>query len=63
MSKGPRIRDMLMDCVEPESPITAKTLPDCEHTLLFLYIDRGSFVNWNATCTAMGGEEQESWIL
>ena len=63
MSKGPMIRDMLIDCVDPESPITANTLPDCEHTLVFLCIDRGSFVNWNATCTAMGGEEHESCIL
>ena len=56
------IRDMLMVCVDPESPITANTLPDCEHTLLLLY-KGGAFVNWKATCTAMGVEAHESWIL
>ena len=62
MSKGPMIRDMLMVCVDPESPITVNTLPDCEHTSLLLY-KGGAFVNWKATCTAMGVEAQESWIL
>ena len=34
MSNGATMRDMLMHCVDPESPIIANTLPVCEHTLL-----------------------------
>ena len=56
------ILERLMDDVDPESPITANTLPDCEHTLLFLY-KGGSLVNWKAPCTAIGADEHESWIL
>ena len=62
MSNEPMMRDILIDGVDPDSPMIAITVPDCEHSSLVLNTGSSPFESWNVTCIARGTEAQESWI-
>ena len=62
MLKDPRMRDMLMDGVDPDSPTMAITMPACEQLSPVLNTGSRPFENWDATWTATGTEAHESWI-